>query len=74
VNSLVFSELVRRVEPLFAKLTLESSNFKVASPVISQERRFRKLFAAFKTFIRFLLVVACSENEGKYFNFGRLMK
>jgi hypothetical protein len=54
----VLSELVGRVEPLLAELTLEGSDLKVASPVITQQRSLRELLAALQTLIRLLFVVA----------------
>jgi hypothetical protein len=58
VNSFVLSELVGRVEPLLAELTLEGSDLKVATPVITQQRSLRELLAALQTLIRLLFVVA----------------
>ena len=57
VNAFMFPELVRREEGFLANLTFEGADLEVATPVVSEEGGFRKLFAAFQAFERLRLIV-----------------
>ena len=56
----MFSELVRSEEGFLANLTFEGADLEVATPVVSEEGGFRKLFAAFQAFERLRLIVTRS--------------